>query len=104
MNCKKEFTDIERKELIKAFSKWEHNLSIPNEYREHTLELTYGLPYTSSSLYAGLWCTNAPATYKGDNRLSFDGLAWSEDNKPLALFTRLNDEGNEIEDVFMVMS
>lgn len=104
MNCKKEFSNEDARNLIKAFSKWEHNLTIPPEYREKTIELTYGLPYTSSSSYAGLWCTNAPATYKDDEQLIFDGITWSEDNKPIALFTRLDDKGNEVEDVFMVMS
>jgi hypothetical protein len=102
MKLKKEMTSEEMTALIKAFEKWERdNLEMPAQYRERTAADTYGLPYTSSGAYAGLWNTNTPATMKDNDRMTFDGIALSESGEPVACFTQLDQEGNEVKDVYI---
>jgi len=75
MELLKEFNNTKSNQLIKAFSKWESdNLIITHGKRENSIEDTYGLPYTSSGVYAGLWCTNIEAVYAEDSHLNFDGF------------------------------
>ena len=101
---KKEFNNAEIKKLIRVFSLWQaDNLIILQGKRESNVADTFGLPYTSSGAYAGLWNTNTESRYTADNTLNFEGIGYNDDGLPVAIFTRLDDMGNEIEDVFIKM-
>jgi hypothetical protein len=104
MDLKKEFSNNDSAKLIKIFQKWQqNNVVIQHGWNYNNVEATFGLPYTSSGAYAGLWNTNTQAVYAADNLLSFDGIGYAEDMTPVAFFTRLDDNGNEIEDVIKSM-
>ena len=98
----KEFNTKNMKKLINIFSNWEsENLKITIGKRESNVENTYWLPYTSSGDYAGLWNTNTMAVLKSDESLNFDGIGFSTDLKPFAFFTKLDESGNEVKNIFL---
>ena len=90
MKLKKEWNDVEKtsKELINIFRLWHiSNLKILNG-KDKTIERTFGFPYTSSSAFAGIWNCNADAVYKWSTDWSFDGIAVSEINDAVAVFSK----------------
>lgn len=100
MKLIKDFDEAMTNKLIRKFSHWEFsNLNIKHGKRESNVELTYGLAYTSSSEYAGLWNTNTSAVYATDSSLRFDGIGYDVELNPVAIFTRLDESGSEMEDV-----
>lgn len=93
----KEWTDFEnqQKQVFSAFQKWEKfNLSITNGCNRGNIENKYGLPYTSSGAFAGVWNTNCESVYKWLPKFRFDGVAISEDNFIVALFSHIENEKN----------
>ncbi len=103
MELLKEFSGNQSIKLVKVFKQWEsENLVIQIGKRESSVQDTYGLPYTSSGLYAGLWNTNTQSVYVNDNSMQFDGIGYIEDLTPVALFTKLDEEGNEIDDNIVI--
>ena len=100
MKFKKEWTEAERKAVIKVFSKWEtSHLVITYGYREHTTEDTYGLPYTSSSSFAMLSNTNVCAELISpilNEKWNFDWLALAENNEVIAGFTDADENEKQI--------
>ena len=104
MELLKEFDNADIHDLMESFSKWEKtNIKINHGQREKNVELTYGLPYTSGSTCAGLWCTNVSAVYTNDSSLRFDGIGYTTEFEPVAFFTRLDESGNEVEDVLKLL-
>lgn len=100
MGLLKDFDESMTNKLIRKFSHWEsENLVIVHGKHERTVEDTFGLAYTSSSAYAGLWNTNVKAVYASDSSLVFDGIGYNDDLQPVAFFTKYDEDGNEIEDV-----
>ena len=65
MKFKKEWTEKELEDVIRAFAMWEKkNLRVTYGNRERTTEGTYGLPYTSSSSFPRcLWKYNQIVGY-----------------------------------------
>jgi len=97
MKFKKELTENEIKRAIRLFDTWEsQNLILTHGKRERTTELTYGLPYTSSSDYAMLGNTNVEAIYPRGGYL-FNGLAVSTTGQTYALLTDAEDREMFIE-------
>lgn len=85
MEFKKELSENEIKRAIRLFDTREsQNLIITHGKRERTSNLTYGLPYTSSSDYAMLSNTNVEALYPRGGYL-FNGLAVSTTGQTFAL-------------------
>ena len=87
--------DVEKtsNKVIKAFEKWyPQNITITHG-NGHNAEYIFGLPYTSSSDWAGLWNCQAEAYLNEDPQWKFECLAISEDNEILAVFDR-EDTGN----------
>ena len=91
MKFKKEWTEKELEDVIRAFKMWEkNNLVITYGRRKKTVEDTYGLPYTSSSSFAMLSNTNVIAELinpLSGKKWNFDWLALTEDNEVVAGFT-----------------
>ena len=58
------------------------------------IENYFGLPYTSSSMYAGLWVCNVCEYYKGSTQYYYRAFAIAEDGYIYAILT--NDEEQEI--------
>ena len=92
LNFKPEWNDDEHKRIIFFFDRWEmYNLTITHGKRENAIqdgddsytsaEMTYGLPYTSSSSYAMLGNTNVEAYYNNDPSYSFSHLAITDSDK-----------------------
>ena len=99
MEFKKEFNDTTATKMINTFSRWEKkNLTITHGQRERTTSYTYGLPYTSSGEFAGLWNTNVKAVLKTDSQWKFKGLALSEDMDVIVIFTN-NKESEHFETI-----
>ena len=99
MKCKfkSEWNDAELKMANKAFATWERqNLRITHGDRERNAEDTYGLPYTSSSSFAGIWNTNVEAVLKSDEQYRFVGVAITEDNQVAVLLETENEESEKI--------
>lgn len=87
--------DVEKtaKKVIRAFERWyKANLTITHG-SGHNAEYIFGLPYTSTSDWAGLWNCQAEAYLNSDPQWKFRSLAISEDNEILANFDR-EDTGN----------
>jgi len=103
MQLLKDFDDAMINKIIRKFSHWEsENLIIVHGSREKTAEDTFGLAYTSSSAYAALWNTNVKAVSVNDYNLVFEGIGYNaEELEPVAIFTKYDEDGNEIEDVFI---
>ncbi len=105
MELLKDFDESMTNKLIRRFSHWEsENLVIVYGKRESNVEDTFGLAYTSSSAYAGLWCTNVKAIYASDSSLVFDGIGYNTDLQPVAFFTKYDEDGNEIENIVKFLS
>lgn len=97
---KKEMTDKEIKKAIRVFSKWEsENLKIVTGKKHSNVSDTYGLAYTSSSAFAGLWNCNTIAESSKKENFFFDGLAIAESGFTCAIFTEYNKDGEEIRTV-----
>jgi hypothetical protein len=99
MNKLKDWFPIENdvnatsEKVIKAFEKWyKTNITITHGEGKN-VEYIFGLPYTSSSDYAGLWNCQAEAYLNSDPQWKFNALAISEDRQILAVFDR-EDTGN----------
>ena len=104
MEMIKEFNTKKIKELVLHFSFWEkENLKINHGKREISSADTFGLPYTSSGDYAGLWNTNTESVLRNNHLLGFDGIGYTTDFVPMAIFTRHDEDGNELETVFLPM-
>lgn len=84
----KEWTDYENQyKVAVAAVKWlDKNLRIIQGKRERNVELTYGLPYTSSGEYAAIWNTNVDARSNEDLDLQFKGMALDKDNSPVIIW------------------
>lgn len=79
--------------VTKAFTNWYRKNITITRGKDRTVELTFGLPYTSSSDYAALWNCQAEAYLNEEPQWKFNALAISEDRKILAVFER-EDTGN----------
>ena len=84
----KEWTDYENQYKIAVSAvKWlDKSLRIVHGKRERNVELTYGLPYTSSGEYAAIWNTNVDARSNDDLALQFKGVALDKDNNPVIIW------------------
>lgn len=84
----KEWTDYENQyKIAVAAVKWlDKSLRIVHGKRERNVELTYGLPYTSSGEYAAIWNANVDARSKDDPNLAFKGMALDKDNNPVIIW------------------
>ena len=78
----KEWTEYENQyKIAVAAVKWlDKHLKIVHGKRERNVELTYGLPYTSSGEYAAIWNTNVDARSLSDLDLQFNGVSLDNDN------------------------
>ena len=99
MNKLKEWNYLENdveatsKKVIKAFEAWyPKNVTITHGNGRNA-EYIFGLPYTSTSDWAGLWNCQAEAYLNEDPQWKFECLAISENNEILAVFDR-EDTGN----------
>jgi hypothetical protein len=93
MNFLKDWNDEQHKTALRKFKDWErHNLIVTYGKREYNPENTYGLPYTSSGDYAGLWNTNVIAVYSKNRNYRFNGIAINTDKKVVAVFTEYSDD------------
>lgn len=99
MNKIKEWFDIEHdvertsNRALKAFERWYRgNITITHRSGRDVEEI-FGLPYTSTSDWAGLWNCQAEAYLNEDPQWKFECLAISEDMEILAVFDR-EDTGN----------
>lgn len=101
---KKELTNKEIEKLIRVFRGWQFgNLEIFYGKVEKSVIDTFGLPYTSSGDYAGIWNTNTESVYIKDQTFKFEGCTIAESGEFLAIFTPLDSNGNELETVFIEM-
>lgn len=84
----KEWTDYEKqyKIAVAAVKRLDRSLRIVHGKRERNVELTYGLPYTSSGEYAAIWNTNVDARSNDDTNLAFKGVALDKDNNPVIIW------------------
>ena len=84
----KEWTDYERQcKIVVAAVKWlDRYLHIVHGRREKNVELTYGLPYTSSGEFAAIWNTNVNAVSRDDIELQFKGVALDKDENPVIIW------------------
>lgn len=96
-NYKKEFNDRAIEAMTYLFSKWEkNNLLITYGKREKTISDTYGFPYTSSGVFAGIWNTNVEARLREDQQWKFDGLGLTENNQVIAIFSNDSEIGHTV--------
>ena len=91
----KEWTDYENQyKIAVAAVKWlDKRLRIVHGKRERNVELTYGLPYTSSGEYAAIWNTNVDARSNDDLDLQFKGVALDKDNNPVIIWYMTDCDG-----------
>lgn len=91
----KEWTDYESqyKIAVAAVKRLDRHLEIVHGKRERNVELTYGLPYTSSGEYAAIWNTNVDARSKDDPNLAFKGVALDKDNNPVIIWIMTDCDG-----------
>lgn len=91
----KEWTDYENQyKIAVAAVKWlDKHLKIVHGKRERNVELTYGLPYTSSGEYAAIWNTNVDARSLSDLDLQFKGVALDKDNNPVIIWYMTDCDG-----------
>ena len=94
-NQVKEWTDYENQHKVAvAAVKWlDKHLEIVHGKRERNVELTYGLPYTSSGEYAAIWNTNVDARSLSDLDLQFKGVALDKDNNPVIIWYMTDCDG-----------
>ncbi|MCM1297617.1 MAG: hypothetical protein NC311_18925 [Muribaculaceae bacterium] len=64
-----------------------------------TAEDAFGLPYTSTSAIAAIWNCNSRAHKKG-SRAYLAGIAINADGAPVAFYKVMNENGDEIGDLF----
>ena len=97
----KEWTDYENQyKIAVAAVKWlDKHLKIIHGKREKNVELTYGLPYTSSGEYAAIWNTNVDARSEDDPNLAFKGVALDKDNNPVIIWYMTDCDGWKYETV-----
>lgn len=76
MTYLKEWENEIEEKVINIFEKWEKcTLVIVYVKKERTVSDTYGLPYTSTRDYAGIWNTNVDVRLKSDKHYkSLSGL------------------------------
>lgn len=91
----KEWTDYENQyKIALAAVKWlDKHLKIVHGKRERNVELTYGLPYTSSAEYAAIWNTNVDARSNDDLTLQFKEMALDKDNNPVIIWYMTDCDG-----------
>ena len=91
----REWTDYENQyKIAVAAVKWlDKSLRIVHGKRERNVELTYGLPYTSSGEYAAIWNTNVDARSLSDSDLQFKGVALDKDNNPVIIWYMTDCDG-----------
>ena len=91
----KEWTDYDNQyKIAVAAVKWlDKRLRIVHGKRERNVELTYGLPYTSSGEYAAIWNTNVDARSNDDLGLQFKGMALDKDNNPVIIWYMTDCDG-----------
>ena len=91
----KEWTDYESQyKIAVAAVKWlDKHLKIIHGKRERNVELTYGLPYTSSGEYAAIWNTNVDARSLSDLDLQFKGVALDKNNNPVIIWIMTDCDG-----------
>lgn len=91
----KEWTNYENQyKIAVAAVKWlDKHLKIVHGNRERNVELTYGLPYTSSGEYAAIWNTNVDARSNDDPNLAFKGIALDKDNNPVIIWIMTDCDG-----------
>ena len=101
INQIKEWTDYENQyKIAVAAVKWlDKHLKIVHGKREKNVELTYGLPYTSSGEYAASWNTNVDARSLSDLDLQFKGVALDKDNNPVIIWYMTDCDGWKYETV-----
>jgi hypothetical protein len=92
----KEWSEKQRKKVNKAIC---NHLAMQNFAKFYgksfeQIETYLGLPYTSSSSYAGLWVCNVCEYYKGSSEYYYRAFAIAEDGYIYAILT--NDNENEI--------
>ena len=97
----KEWTDYENQyKIAVATMKWlDKRLRIVHGKRERNVELTYGLPYTSSGEYAAIWNTNVDARSNDDLALQFKGMALDKDNNPVIIWYMTDCDGWKYETI-----
>lgn len=97
----KEWTDYENQyKIAVAAVRWlDPNLRVVHGKRERNVELTYGLPYTSSGEYAAIWNTNVDARSNEDTNLAFKGMALDKDNNPVIIWHMTDCDGWKYETV-----
>lgn len=97
----KEWTDYENQyKIAVAAVKWlDKRLRIVHGKRERNVELTYGLPYTSSGEYAAIWNTNVDARSNDNLPLQFKGMALDKDNNPVIIWYMTDCDGWKYETV-----
>lgn len=78
---------------LAAVKRLDKNLRIVHGKRERNVELTYGLPYTSSGEYAAIWNTNVDARSNDDLDLQFKGMALDKDNNPVIIWYMTDCDG-----------
>lgn len=62
-----------------------------------------GMPYTSTSDFAAVWaCCNWQISRRGNSALRFEGVALT-DRHAVAVWTRYDDNGKEVETVYEVI-
>lgn len=99
MKLLKEWENFEhlQKKVITDFCRWEDNLSIIKGKHESSVELTYGLPYTSSGDFAAIWNTNCLAVWNKSTDYSLDGLAVDEYGNTVAVLSDKNNKSIYVE-------
>lgn len=85
--------DATQKKVEKLFSNWYRKELAITRGSGRNVEEIFGLPYTSTSEWAGIWNCQAEARLKTDLQWSFLGLAITEDREVVAVFDR-EDTGN----------
>lgn len=85
---KTEWEDVEKtsKKIIRAFTNWARENLVITYGKDRDMEMTFGLPYTSSSDYAALWACQGKGEYKLDRDWKFEALAVTTDGKYVAVF------------------
>lgn len=97
---KKEWTPEDFKRMKRALKSFfllkglQSNKGFKICYSYSDIESFFGLPYTSSSEYAGQWVTNSEVYSNDHSTYHYVGFAISEDNKPYAILWDKNE--NEI--------
>lgn len=92
----KEWSEKQQKKVNKAICRHFAAQNFVKFYGKsfEQIERYLGLPYTSSSSYAGLWVCNVCEYYKGSSEYYYRAFAIAEDGNIYAILT--NDDENEI--------